>query len=56
MPRFYLTLALAWIWGWQAASAGDNENVEIGVSALSEPCGQSGGDRVEFLVAARQTP
>ena len=37
-----------------SANAGPNAGVEIGFATLSPPCGLGAGDRVEFLVGARQ--
>jgi hypothetical protein len=46
---YLLLLALAC-----SANAGPNARVEIGIATLSPPCGLGTGDRVEFLVGARQ--
>ena len=53
MPRWYLIPILTWISIWHPTAADENEGVEIGLGTLSPPCAQQGGDRVEFLVAAR---
>lgn len=37
-----------------SATAGPNAGVEIGFVTLSSPCGLGAGDRVEFVVGARQ--
>jgi len=46
---YLLVLAIA-----HSAQAGPNADVEIGFATLSSPCGLKAGDRVEFLVGARQ--